>query len=38
MLYSLRHFGNNEVAQQRTQSREDDELELDEKWIKENRV
>ena len=27
-----------EVVLQRTQSREDDELELDEKWIKENRV
>ena len=27
-----------EVVMQRTQSREDDEFELDEKWIKENRV
>ena len=27
-----------EVVLQRTQSREDDELVLDEKWIKENRV
>ena len=26
-----------EVVLQRTPSREDDELELDEKWIKENR-
>jgi hypothetical protein len=27
-----------EVVLQRTQSREDDEFELDEKWIKENMV
>jgi len=27
-----------EVVMQRTQSREDDEFELDEKWIKENMV
>jgi hypothetical protein len=27
-----------EVVLQRTQSREDDKFELDEKWIKENRV